>query len=194
MPFGSTFVVTTASQPDPNGTLLLVTLKQTNDVLLQEHDNQPLVTPAVDTPAQHQALLQLDSKLSASRVDEVGRRYELHQPLPAGLLAVVISRCAQLCTDKVSVHRNAVDTVVMNGDVELCVTLQQSGLSSIDVFARCVAGGNHQTLLDKFGMFVKELFSVIDERWPGCTATEVARAAAGSEKCTCSCGASTCVV
>jgi hypothetical protein len=61
----------------------------------------------------------------------------------------------------------------MHSDVESCVTLQQSGLSSIDVFARCVAGGHHQSLLESANMFVQELFSVIDERWPGCTATEV---------------------
>ena len=34
MPFGSAFTVVTASKPDPDGTLLLVTLRQTSDFAL----------------------------------------------------------------------------------------------------------------------------------------------------------------
>jgi hypothetical protein len=83
-----------------------------------------------------------------------------------------------MCTDKVSVRQNAIDTILVDGDLELCVTVQQSSLSSIDVFARCVAGGHHQILLTKLAVFVRELFSVIKERWPGCTATEVCLAPA----------------
>ena len=94
------------------------------------------------SPAQHEAVTQFANMLSTTGVDEVGRGYEFHQPLPAGLMAVAISGCARLCGNQTSVWRQAISTIMTDraSGVLLEVSMFQSGLSRIDFTARCAAG------------------------------------------------------
>jgi hypothetical protein len=151
--------------------LLLVSLKQ-SDILLQT-PAQPAHAAVPPTPAESQAVAQLVSQLRATTVDEVGRGYDFHQVLPAGLVGVAISRCAALCDPDTSVYRNAISTIMVDGQLQLEVAIAQRTLSRIDITARCVAGVHHDTCLRKLALFRRELFGVIKERWPGCTWTEL---------------------
>eukprot|EP01045_Picozoa_sp_COSAG04_P030364 COSAG04_NODE_5253_length_1686_cov_0.974795_1_plen_287_part_10 len=151
-----------------------MSLKQSDTVLLQLMGSQAVAMPP--TPAQHEALAHFSTQLSAGAVDETYRRFEFHQPLPAGLMAVAISECAKLCGEKTSVWRQALSTIMTDrsdGDLELEVSMQQSGLGRIDFAARCTAEGRHDVCLRKVQLLQQELQVVINERWPGCTYTEV---------------------
>eukprot|EP01045_Picozoa_sp_COSAG04_P042074 COSAG04_NODE_13109_length_620_cov_0.646833_1_plen_195_part_10 len=143
MPCGSAFVVKTAEEMADG--LIMVSVMQADTVLLQAPGTQAIAVPP--TPTQHKALTQFAKTLSAGSVDEVGRRFEFHQPLPAGLMAVAISVCAELCSDKTSVWRQALSTIMTDGDLQLEVSMQQTGLSLVDFSTRCAAGGRHDLCL-----------------------------------------------
>eukprot|EP01045_Picozoa_sp_COSAG04_P012313 COSAG04_NODE_824_length_10051_cov_4.830687_2_plen_1826_part_00 len=176
LPCGSAFTVNTIGCPAQD--LLMVSLKQTNTVLMHASGSQAVAVPP--TPAQHEALAQFARALSTGTVDEVCRRFDFHQPLPAGLMAVAISACAELCGQKTSVWRQALSTIMTDNGLELEVSMQQSGLSRIDFVARCAAGDHHDICLRKLKQLQEELQGVIDERWPGCTHTEMCLAAGTS--------------
>ena len=114
-------------------------------------------------------------RLSTVPVDEVGRGYEFHQPLPSGLMAVAISGCAKLCGKQTSVWRQAITTIMTDSasGVQLEVSMFQRELSRIDFTARCAAGSHHDLCLQKIQRFETELRSVLSERWQGCTYTEL---------------------
>eukprot|EP01043_Picozoa_sp_COSAG02_P077816 COSAG02_NODE_17224_length_1020_cov_1.070575_1_plen_290_part_10 len=61
-------------------------------------------------------LAELAATLDHVRTDFVGRRYDFHQPLPAGLLAIVISRCATLCDERTSIWRRDLVTVMQSSN------------------------------------------------------------------------------
>eukprot|EP01043_Picozoa_sp_COSAG02_P041355 COSAG02_NODE_3420_length_6777_cov_2.529051_2_plen_1033_part_00 len=172
LPAGTAFTVKTIGSPAPD--LLLVTLKQTDCVLLQGGGTQMAVA-APASPAQDETLIRFGNQLSTTAVDEVGRGYEFHQPLPSGLMAVAISGCASLCGKQTSVWRQAISTIVTDraSGVQLEVSMFQSGLSRIDFTARCAAGSHHDLCLQRLKGFEEELRSVLSERWQGCTYTEL---------------------
>ena len=174
LPCGTAFTVNTMNTIGED--LLMVSLKQTDTVLMHASGSQAVAVPP--TPAQHEALAQFDKALSAGAVDEVGRRFEFHQPLPAGLMAVAISRCAALCSAETSIWRQALSTMVQAGGVPFEVTMEQSGLSRIDFTARCAAGKRHGLGLQRLRALERELLYVIRERWPGCTHTQLCLAPA----------------
>jgi hypothetical protein len=99
LPCGTAFSVETVGSPAPD--LLMVSLKQADCMLLPQNG------PALDASMlpQDDALLQLADRLSSA--DKVGRRFEFHQPLPAGLVAVAISRCAAVCISARALGRRA---------------------------------------------------------------------------------------
>ena len=117
------------------------------------------------TPAQHEALAQFSTELSTGSVDEVGRRFEFHQPLPAGLMAVAISECAKLCGEKTSVWRQALSTIMTDGDLQLEVSMQQTGLSLVDFSTRCAAGERHDICLRKVQQLQEELQHELVQCW-----------------------------
>lgn len=73
------------------------------------------------------ALAKLGAELDATdtAVDFAGQRFEFHQPLPPGLLAVVLSRCATLCGAMTSIWRTDLATIVVDpgsrAQVEVCI-------------------------------------------------------------------------
>ena len=104
--------------------------------------------------------------------DEVARLHEFHQPLPSGLIAVMISRCAKACGPKTQIWRQALHTTLTVSGlpiIELMVCVD--GLSRIVIWARCPAGGRHHVLLDKVALFEDIVQSVVIEQWPGCTSS-----------------------
>ena len=117
-----------------------------------------LLEDASDTTAlevhQHPALAALAATLDCTGTDYVGRRWDFHQPLPPGLFALVLSRCAAppLCTEQTAIWRRDLFTVkeVEPGPglapVRMEVSLQQQGLSYVLIAARCEAGGHHALL------------------------------------------------
>lgn len=88
-------------------------------------------------------------------------------------MAVAINKCAKLCGAETSVWRQALSTILTEGAVQLEVSMQQSSLSSIDFSARCAAGERRGICLRKLQQVQQEVQAVVDERWPGCTYTEV---------------------
>ena len=129
----------------------------------------------LSSPAQHEELAQFASALSTEAVDEVRRGYEFHQPLPSGLMAVVISRCAKLSSEQTSVWRQGIRTLMKDraSGARLEVSMFQNGLSRIDFMVRCAAGSRHDQCLQKMKLFETELVGVLSERWHGCTYTEL---------------------
>ena len=65
---------------------------QTEEVLLIKHQKQVRMH-------RHEALARLAESLNAdgAAVDSAERRFDFGQPIPKGLMPVVISRCAMLC-------------------------------------------------------------------------------------------------
>ena len=91
--------------------LLMVALKQTDQILLQAHGSAPPPQPQLKPPCD--ALQALATKLSAApSVVAVGRRLEFHQAVPTGFLAVVLSRCAAMCGADTTIWRDALLTSV----------------------------------------------------------------------------------
>ena len=175
MPFGSAFTVVTAAETSKN--FLQVTLRQTHTFVYggghANNSGSELAVPP--SPAQDATLARFAHKLSTIAVDEVGRGYEFHQPLPSGLMAVAISACAKLCGKHTSIWRQAISTIATDraSGVQLELSMFQSGLSRIDFTARCTAGSHHDLCLQKLKGFEIELVGVLSERWQGCTYTEL---------------------
>ena len=58
------------------------------------------------------AFAKLAKTLDSVETDYVGRRWDFHQPLPPGLFALVLSRCAALCTEQTAIWRRDLFTVM----------------------------------------------------------------------------------
>ena len=176
IPFGSAFTVVTAAETTNN--LLQVTLRQTHTFVYGAEPATNSTQPAAavpPSPALGETLARFAHTLSTRAVDEVGRRYDFHQPLPPGLMAVAISGCAKLCGKQTSIWRQAISTIMTEdaSGVQLEVSMFQSSLSCIDFTARCAAGSHHDLCLQKLKGFEVELVGVLDERWKGCTYLEL---------------------
>ena len=141
MPCGSAFAIETAEQKSPD--LIHVSLHQTETVLLQRMAK----TDTEESRAhRHEALTLLAESLDApgAAVDFTGLRFEFGQPLPKGLMPVVISRCALLCGEETSVFRRDLEGIITTDGIQMEVSLGQQGPSSIVLMARCRAG--HEAL------------------------------------------------
>ena len=123
--------------------LLMVALKQTDQILLQAHGSAPPPQPQLKPPCD--ALQVLATRLSAApSVVAVGRRLEFHQAVPTGFLAVVLSRCAAMCGANTTIWRDALLTSVTpagggNPDEAMEVSIGQEGPSCLVILARCAA-------------------------------------------------------
>ena len=85
----------------------------------------------------HPKLAELAATLDHVRTDFVGRRYDFHQPLPAGLLAIVISRCASLCGERTSIWRRDLITIMQATHVQANPTLLAMKIRELQ---HCAAG------------------------------------------------------
>jgi hypothetical protein len=121
---------------------LTVSLEQTEAMLLEDASE----ATALEVH-RHPALAALAKTLEDVETDYVGRRWDFHQPLPPGLFALVLSRCAALCTEQTAIWRRDLFTVFETSGVPMEVSLQQQGLSYVLVAARCQAGSHHTALL-----------------------------------------------
>ena len=137
----------------------MVSLTQTDAVLLGE-------TAAKNLDRQDKALTELGKRLDEAvpPPDTVTRRFDFHQPLPAGLLAITLSRCAQLCSKQTTIWRSDLVTMMpMDADGSgkpIEVSLGQQGISRVVVSARCDAGNHHAVLLQKVQLFICKLLEV----------------------------------
>jgi len=130
----------TVDKTDPE--MLTVSLQQTEAMLLEDASDA-----AALEVHQHVALAALAKSLGgAAETDYVGSRWDFHQPLPPGLFALALSRCAALCTEQTAIWRRDLFTVREVGLVKMEVSLQQQGLSYVLIAARCEAGGHHALL------------------------------------------------
>jgi hypothetical protein len=118
MPAGTAFITTDAQHASKEDTLLEVALEQTEARLLEAAG----AGPEVDVH-RHPKLAELAATLDHVRTDFVGRRYDFHQPLPAGLLAIVISRCATLCDERTSIWRRDLITAMQAKHIQANPTL-----------------------------------------------------------------------
>jgi hypothetical protein len=123
-----------------------VSLEQTEAMLLEDANE----ATALEVH-QHPALVALAKTLDSVATDYVGRRWDFHQPLPPGLFALVLSRCAALCTEQTAIWRRDLFTVMeTSGGPRMDVSPQQQGLSYgpgyVLIAARCEAGGHHTAL------------------------------------------------
>ena len=149
MPCGIGFAPTDVQVNDADPQMLTVSLQQTEATLLEDASD----ATALDVH-QHPALAALAATLDCTGTDYVGRRWDFHQPLPPGLFALVLSRCAAppLCTEETAIWRRDLFTVkeVEPGpglaSVRVEVSMQQQGLSYVLIAARCEAGGHHALL------------------------------------------------
>lgn len=96
LPCGTAFATADARYLGDDATFLTVSLEQTETRLLQAASKDLDVH-------RHPELAQLAEILDRVETDFVGRRYDFHQPLPAGLLAIVVSRCAAICDEHTSI-------------------------------------------------------------------------------------------
>jgi len=111
MPAGTAFITIDAQHSNEDDTLLEVGLEQTEARLLQAAGEDA----QLDVHRHHE-LAELADTLDRVDTDYVGRRYDFHQPLPAGLLAIVISRCAALCDERTSVWRRDLITIMQTSN------------------------------------------------------------------------------
>ena len=118
MPAGTAFITTDAQYASEDDKLLEVALEQTEARLLEAAG----AGPEVDVH-RHPKLAEVGAVLDHVRTDFVGRRYDFHQPLPSGLLAIVISRCATLCDERTSIWRRDLVTVMRATHVQANPTL-----------------------------------------------------------------------
>eukprot|EP01047_Picozoa_sp_COSAG01_P043258 COSAG01_NODE_3831_length_5651_cov_4.363112_2_plen_1509_part_00 len=103
--------------------------------------------------------------------DEVGRRFEFHQPLPHGLVAVVISHCASICGRDTAIWRQALRTS-MPGDArgkKVEVAFCQVGQTAIVCRGRTAKGRQHGQCFRCLEDFIEILEEVVLEHWPGCS-------------------------
>jgi hypothetical protein len=165
---------------------LIVSLEQTKAMLLEDASE----ATALEVH-QHSALAALAKTLDDVETDYVGRRWDFHQPLPPGLFALVLSRCAALCTEQTAIWRRDLFTVMeTSGGPRMEVSLQQQGLSYVLIAARCQAGGHHTALQvrpttnvfdvlcrfrrhslmqDAVRRFESKMTAVLLEQWRGCS-------------------------
>jgi hypothetical protein len=142
MPCGIGFAPTKVEADTTDPEKLTVSLEQTEAMLLEDASE----ATALEVH-QHPALAALAETLDFNATDYVGRRWDFHQPLPPGLFALVLSRCAALCTEQTAIWRRDLFTVFEASGVPMEVSMQQQGLSYVLVAARCQAGGHHTALL-----------------------------------------------
>ena len=82
-----------------------------------------------------------------------GRRYDYHQPIPTGLLAVVLSRCARLCGADTTVWRDALSTIITHdaappsAPLAIELSVWQESHSCVLLRARCEVGAHHAECL-----------------------------------------------
>ena len=142
MPCGIGFAPTKVEVDATDPEKLTVSLEQTEAMLLEDASE----ATALEVH-QHPDLAALAKTLDSVETDYVGRRWDFHQPLPPGLFALVLSRCAALCTEQRAIWRRDLFTVMETSGVPMEVSLQQQGLSYVLVAARCQAGSHHTALL-----------------------------------------------
>jgi hypothetical protein len=184
MPCGIGFVPTKVEVDATDPEKLTVSLEQTEAMLLEDASE----VTALEVH-QHPALAALAETLGFNATDYVGRRWDFHQPLPPGLFALVLSRCAALCTEQTAIWRRDLFTVMeTSGGPRMEVSLQQQGLSYVLIAARCEAGGHHTALQvrpttnyvlcrlrrhslmqDAVRRFESEMTAVLVEHWRGCS-------------------------
>ena len=145
MPCGIGFAPTRVEADATDPEKLTVSLEQTEAVLLEDASE----ATALEVH-QHPALVSFASSLEDSTTDYVGRRWDFHQPLPPGLFALVLSRCAALCTEQTAIWRRDLFTLIDHSGVSMEVSLQQQGLSYVLIAARCQAGGHRKMLQVRF--------------------------------------------
>jgi hypothetical protein len=141
MPCGIGFAPTNVEADATDPEKLTVSLQQTEAMLLEDASK----ATALEVH-QHPALAVLAKTLDSVETDYVGRRWDFHQPLPPGLFALVLSRCAALCTEQTAIWRRDLFTVMETSTVPMEVSMQQHGLSYVLIAARCQAGGHHTAL------------------------------------------------
>ena len=105
---GTAFVTTSVEVPSAaEPELLHVVLEQTEARLLGAPRSDGL-----SDVHEHPVLQALSDSLAEAEVDWVGRRFDFHQPLPKGLFAIVLSRCANLCDSRSSFWRRELRAVM----------------------------------------------------------------------------------
>jgi len=115
MPCGSAFAVQRVDEePHPAPGLLVVEFQQTEVVLLQRAGAAGEAQEQQNRMFQHPALTALAELLDADEtaVDFTGIRLNFRQPLPGGLLAVVLSQCFKICGERTSIWRHDLNTVM----------------------------------------------------------------------------------
>ena len=112
MPCGSSFAVQSV---DEEAGLLSVTFHQTEVVLLQR--GAVAADEQLDRAGQHPALTKLAELLDAdgTAVDFTGIRLDFRQPLPGGLLAVVLIQCFKICGERTTLWRHDLNTIMAAG-------------------------------------------------------------------------------
>jgi hypothetical protein len=141
MPCGIGFAPTKVEVDATDPEKITVSLEQTEAMLLEDASE----ATALEVH-QHPALAALAETLGFNATDYVGRRWDFHQPLPPGLFALVLSRCAALCTEQTAIWRRDLFTLMDYSGVPMEVSLQQQGLSYVLIAARCQAGGHRKLL------------------------------------------------
>ena len=105
---GTAFVTTSVEVPSAaEPELLHVVLEQTEARLLGAPRSDGL-----SDVHEHPVLQALSDSLAEAELDWVGRRFDFHQPLPKGLFAIVLSRCANLCDSRSSFWRRELRAVM----------------------------------------------------------------------------------
>jgi hypothetical protein len=118
LPCGAVFAVQTCSSPAEK--LMLVHVKQSELSLFNTDTTSGGAANLAVSAAQshqHEAITSLAKSFKHAEdagdgVDSVVRRYEFHQPLPAGLLAVALSRCIAYCGAKTTMWRRDLVTIM----------------------------------------------------------------------------------
>ena len=134
----------------------------------------PLRLPLVENDIGSQELAHRSQRMPSEfdgDLDEVGFLHEFHQAVPAGLMAEVISSCAQIDRDGSRIWQDALSIIFdKTGGTKMQVLLCKDGLSRIDLRARCEAGQHHQELLRRICRIEDTMLKVIQAKWSGCTA------------------------
>jgi hypothetical protein len=152
MPCGIGLAPTAVDVDSTDPDMLIISLEQTDAMLLEDASE----VAALEIH-QHPALAALAKALDDVESDYVGRRWDFHQPLPPGLFALILSRCAALCTEKTAIWRRDLFTVVEASGVPMEVSIQQQGLSYVLIAARCRAGGHHKLLQVRFREVIRHV-------------------------------------
>ena len=173
MPCGSAFAVLDAQleiQMKGSEKLIHVSYQQTEDmVLLQRKEDVRNVSDILNQ--RHRALAKLATALDAEGADitSIGRQFEFNQPLPAGLLPIIFSRCAQLCGKETSFFRHDMETIASAQETQVEVRIGQKGASCVVFTARCLGGGYEALCRAAMQPFSAQLDAEIAEKWCGCS-------------------------